>query len=56
MFVVMRIQSFDFESKSLPLPVQIETKMMGFLPVYATREDALTDFPNAQITEVRDAK
>lgn len=59
MFVVMLVQDFDFEPAPnqpirLPFPITVEKgKMVGFLPIYNTREDALTDFPNAKIVEVR---
>ena len=57
MFVVMRLQDFEFEQSPnqilrFPFPIVTDKgKMIGFLPVYNTREDALTDFPNAQVIE-----
>ena len=56
MFVVCRIQDFEFESP-LPIPIKVNMgKMLGYLPIYATREDALTDFPNAQLAEIREVE
>jgi hypothetical protein len=58
MFIVMKIQDFKFEESPdnilhLPFPVKIEPgKMIGFVPVYETKEDALSDFPGAVIAEV----
>lgn len=59
MFVVMLIQDFEVEPSpgnvlQFPYPITIERgKMVGFLPVYETREDALGDFPEAKLIEVR---
>lgn len=55
-YIVMSIQHFDIEPSpdniiNLPVPVKIETKMSGYLPVYETLEDAKTDFPDSQIFE-----
>jgi len=53
MFVVLKIQDFELDTKAFPLPVRIEKgKMVGYLPVYATKEDALADYPNAKLAEV----
>jgi len=44
MFVVMKMQKFEFESASnyFPFAVKIDTgKMIGYLPVYKTKEEAL---------------
>ena len=60
MFVVMRLQDFEVEPAPnqrfrLPLPVTIDSgKMVGFLPVYDTREDALLDFPEAKLMEIKE--
>ena len=62
MFVVMLIQDFEVEPAPdnlirLPVPIKLEKgKMIGFLPVYQTKEDALSEFPNAKIIEVRESK
>ena len=56
MFVVMLAQKFEFEAVSFrfPIPVRVDTgKMVGFLPVYETREDALADYPDAELAEIR---
>ena len=60
MFVVMSIQDFEVEPSpknviKFPFPITIERgKMIGFLPVYNTKEGALSDFPNSQVLEVRE--
>ncbi len=62
MFVVMRLQDFEVEpapnSRFVPpVPVVIESgKMIGFLPVYTTRGDALTDFPDAKLMEIKEGE
>ena len=58
MFVVMSIQHFEVEPSpdnliNLPIPVKIETKMCGYLPVYETLEDARNDFPDSPIYEAQ---
>ena len=58
MFVVMSIQHFELEDSPdnlyrLPLPITIQTKMSGYLPVYETMDDARADFANSQIYEGR---
>jgi len=62
MFVVMSIQDFEVEPSPknvirFPFPITIERgKMIGFLPVYNTREDALSDFPASQVLEAKEIK
>ncbi len=62
MFVVMKIQPFKLEQSPdniyrIPVEIKIEPgKMVGYLPVYDTREDALADYPNANLTEIREVK
>ncbi|MBU3914824.1 hypothetical protein KKA14_04755 [bacterium] len=54
MFIVMRMQSFEFEAPNFPIPIKVEAgTMIGYLPVYETREDALKDFPNNVVIEGR---
>jgi len=59
MWVVKIIQNFEVEPSpknviSFPFPVVIdEGKMIGFLPVYETLEDAKADYPNADYMEIR---
>lgn len=54
MFVVSKVQPLEFETLNYPLPIQITgTKMIGFLPVYETREAALEEYPEAQLMEIR---
>lgn len=49
MFVVMRVQSWDFKlSSNFPYPISIDTSneiSIGYLPVYDTLEDLHKDFP-----------
>ena len=54
MWVVMRIRKFEMETCSTPpLPVKVEKdKMIGFLAVYKTKEDALADFPSGPVMEI----
>lgn len=57
MFMAMIIQDFTLESKGLPLPVHVDAgKMIGYIPVYETIEDALSEFPNANVLEIREVK
>ena len=58
MFVVFRFEEFNFEitpeHSSPPPPILLEKgRMVGFLPVYETREDALADYPDAELREIR---
>ena len=54
-FVVMKIQPFELEQSPknilrLPFPVVVETgKMIGYLPVYNSIEDALADYPDTEL-------
>ena len=62
MFVVMKMQDFEMEFApnqpfKIPLPIVVEKgRMIGYLPVYNTKEDALSDFPNAKLAEVAETK
>jgi len=59
MFIAMSIQDFDMEPSpnnllKFPFPIKVEAgKMIGFLPVYETREAALSEYPDCQILEAR---
>jgi len=59
MWVVKILGSFDIETSpanrlKLPFPVSIETgKMIGFLPVYETIDDARAEYPDADYMEIR---
>ena len=59
MWVVKVIQNFEVEPSPhnrlrFPFPINIEAgKMIGFLPVYETLEDAKADYPNADYMEIR---
>ena len=53
MFVVMKKQNFEFTS-NLPLPVKVETgKLIGWIPVYETLEDAMEEFPDSRYAEIK---
>ena len=55
MFVVMKVQDFEFEAANFPLPVNVDVgKMKGFLPVYETLEDAVEEYPDSDYVEVQD--
>ena len=68
MFVVMRLHKWDGTFNSLqanttenPLAFKVEIKpdaatMVGWLAVYATREDALKEYPHAALQEIEEAK
>lgn len=57
MYVALILQDFDFEPLNFPLPVSVmKGKLIGFLPVYATKEDALSEFPNREVLEIRKVK
>jgi len=57
--VVMKIQPFELEQSPknilrLPFPVVVETgKMIGYLPVYNSIEDALADYPDTELALVQ---
>ena len=56
MWIVKRLCKFtDFETKAgFPIPIEIDASpAVGFLPVYATREDALADYPDSDLVEIR---
>ena len=54
MWVVLCVHVFEFEPQTLNrLPVIFDTgKMVGYLPVYENKEDALRDFPNHHVMEI----
>jgi hypothetical protein len=54
MWVVMKLEKWNFESTTFPFPLKCDAgKSVGLLPVYNTREDALSDYPDAELAEVR---
>ena len=58
MWVVKIMENFEVESAPgslrLPFPISIDTgKMIGFLPVYETLEDAKTEYPDSDYMEIR---
>jgi len=53
--VVMKLQDFDFEPVNSFLPVKVDAgKMVGYLPVYGSRDDAESEFPNAKYMEAHE--
>ena len=56
MWIVARLQKFsDFAQSpgSIPFPITIDAgKMVGYLAVYATREDAEADWPDGPFAEI----
>lgn len=58
MFVVCKVQDFKVKTPPFmqgwfPQGITIDTgKMVGYLPAYETREDALADFPDAKLMEI----
>jgi len=59
MFAVCILKDFEFEPVpgqlvKLPFPIKIDKgKMVGFLPVFQTEEDAHADYPLAKLIEIR---
>ena len=57
MWVVLNFQHFEVEQQGplrLPVPVKLDFKpMIGYLPVYATREAAEKEFPDSPRAEIR---
>ena len=59
MWVVKVLENFEVEPSPknvlrLPFPVIIDKgKMIGFLPVYETLDDAKADYPEADYMEIR---
>ncbi len=61
MFVVLCKQDFQIEEPDIisGLPVRFKLdagKMVGYLPVYATRKDAEKDYPKHHIEEITEVK
>ena len=56
MWVVCKLQEFEFDSP-LPLEVKVDAgNMVGYLPVYASADEALVDFPGAKLMPIREVK
>ena len=59
MWVAMVLENFEVEPKEenglrFPFPITIDTgKMVGFIPVYETLDDAKADYPEANYMEIR---
>ena len=57
MWVVCKLQDFDFEPLNSPLPVKVDAgNMVGYLPVYASADEALIDFPGAKLMAIRETQ
>jgi len=57
MIVVMKLQDFEFEPINSLLPVKIDKgKMVGYLPVYASMDDAESEFPGAKYMEAHEVE
>lgn len=57
MIVVMSLQDFELESVNCPFPFKIDAgKMVGYLPVYASRNDAESEFPLAKYMEAHEVE
>lgn len=56
MWVVMQMCRFELEYAGpivLPVPIEVKTSMIGYLPVYATLDEAKADHPSGPFTEIR---
>ena len=55
MFIVMELEEFEVEAVNFPLPVKVDKgNMVGYLPVYASTEEALADYPDAELVPCRE--
>ena len=55
MWVVFRVQKFEVEQKG-PFLIKIDSRpQIGYLPVYETREDALSKFPDGPFLEIEES-
>jgi len=60
MWVVKVMENFKVEPSpknyfKFPFPISIDAgKMVGFLPVYETLEDAKEEYPNSDYMEIRE--
>lgn len=55
MFVVLRLQKFEWQTSfGLKAYLHPDERMVGFLPVYETREEALADWPEGPVAEIRE--
>ena len=56
MIVVLSLESeLEIEPKTFPLEFNLG-KAIGWLPVYATEEDARAEYPDAKLVEIREVK
>lgn len=57
MWVVCKLQDFDFEPLNSPLPVKVDAgNMVGYLPVYASADEAWKDFPGAKLVPIHEVR
>lgn len=49
MIAVLQIESFDRFRTAGGAPFRLKTRMVGFLPVYESREDAAKDYPDTPV-------
>ena len=59
MFIVMKLQEFELEpapnSLISPLPIVVDAgKMVGYLPVCGSMDEALEDYPEAKVLAIRE--
>ncbi|MES2348971.1 MAG: hypothetical protein V4641_15530 [Pseudomonadota bacterium] len=55
MFVVLRLQKFEMQTSfGIEARLHPDEHMVGFLPVYKTREEALADWPEGPVAEIRE--
>jgi len=54
-YLVLQIQPFEFETNipCMKSPSIDSGGMVGYAPIYALKEDAEKDFPNAEIVAVK---
>jgi len=54
MWVVCKLQDFEFDS---PIPHEVDAgNMVGYLPVYASVDEALADFPGVKLMAIREVR
>jgi len=57
MWLVLVLAKFEFEPAGYPLPIRLDPgKMIGFSPIYETKEDALEEYPDAKLMEIKEVK
>lgn len=56
MFLVLIKEDFNFEGVNCALPIVVQSKAIGYAPIYATVEAAREDYPLNDILEVKFSK